>query len=208
MRIKSNARIEIGRLFSCLEYGERIAQDCALRQASMRATHSSHFFLRQARQEQHHAKVFHRVILCVTPRGPKQVPATLKRFRARIERACRRHDLVETLVGQQIVLEGFGGLILEKLDRKFDQRKLGFRRVRKILLHQERGHQAFGHRMIDELIASNVAPVEHIRSLGLEYLALVECVMDDLQSIFDVVGADADQYKKELRSNLPVWLKP
>ena len=207
MRIKSNTLTEIGRLFSCLEYGERIAHDCALQQANMRVSEESYFFLRQARQERHHAKVFNRVILCISPRGPKPVPATLRQFRARIERACRRNDLVDTLVGQQIVLEGFGGLILEKMDRKFDQRRLGFRRVRKILLHQERGHQAFGYRMIDELMAADVTSVERIHNLGLEYLALIECLLDDLQSIFDVVGADADQYKKELGGNLPVWLR-
>ena len=207
MRIKSNTRIEIGRLFSCLEYGEQIAHDCALQQARMKVANSNQFFLRQAQQEQHHAKVFNRVILCITPRGPKRVSPTLQRFRTRIEHACRRNDLVETLVGQQIVLEGFGGLVLEKIDRKFDQRKLGFKRIRKILLHQERGHQAYGEKMIDRLITSGAAPVKHIRNLGLEYLALVDCVLDDLQPVFDVVGADAIQYKKELRMNLPVWLR-
>ena len=207
MRIKSNTRIEIGRLFSCLEYGEQIAHDCALQQARMRVTNSHHFFLRQAQQERHHAKVFNRIILCITPRGPKRVPPTLQRFRTRIERACRRNDFVETLVGQQIVLEGFGGLILEKIDRKFDQRRLGFKRIRKMLLHQERGHQAYGLRMIDKLIVSDALPLKHVRDLGLEYLALVDYVLDDLQPIFDVVGADAIQYKKELRMNLPVWLR-
>lgn len=206
MKIKSNTRAEIGRLFSCLEYGEQLSHDCAVRQTNLETVDSNRFFIRQARQEQYHAKVFNRVILCITPRGPKQVPAALKRFRMRLERAWERGDLVETLVGQQIILEGLGELILYKMDKKFDQRGIGFNRVRKILLHQERGHQTFGHRMVIGLVNSGVARIEQISILASEYLVLVDRILNDLQPMFDVVGADANQYKIELRERLPNWV--
>ena len=208
MRIKSNTRVEIGRLFSSLAYGECMSHDCAAQQANMRAVDPNRFFIRQARQELYHAKVFNRVVLYITPRGPKPVPPTLRAFRTRLERACQRNDLVETLVGQQIVLEGLGGLILEKMDKKFDQRRLGFKRILKILLYQERGHQAFGHRMVSGLITAGITTKEHIHNLTSEYLFLVDRILDDLQPMFEVVGADANQYKIELQECLRDWIIP
>lgn len=205
MRIKTNSRIEIGRLFSCLEYGEKIAHDCALRQAGLAADVKRQFFLRQAHQEQHHAKIFSRVVLCVTPRGAGPVPPGLKAYRLRLEHACRRSDLAETLVGQQVVLEGFGELVLSRMNRKFDQRGIGFKRVRKTLLAQERGHHAFGHRMLRDLLVCGQVRSERVSQLTSDYLALVDRMLEELQPVFDVVGADAVCYRQELRERVIVW---
>ena len=164
------------------------------------------FFARQARQELHHARVFNRAVLCITPRGARPVPATLHQFRARLEHACRRRDLPETLVGQQIVLEGFGALILHRMDARFEQRRIGFKRIRKTLLSQEQGHQAFGDRMVRALVESESVELERVHDLVAEYLALIDRVLADLQPMFDVVGADVELYKVALRARLPGWV--
>lgn len=92
MKIKTNTRVEIGRLFACLQYGEMIAHDCAAQQAGMSPGRYCGFFTRQARQELHHARVFSRIVLCVTPRGARPVPDGLQQFRTRLGCACRRRD--------------------------------------------------------------------------------------------------------------------
>lgn len=207
MRIKANTWTEIGRMFSCLEYAERISHDCASQQANMKSVDCNRFFVRQARQELYHAKVFNRVVLCVTPRGPKQVPPSLREFRTRVDRACQRGDLVESLVSQQIVLEALGGLILCKMDKKFDQRRIGFRRIRKTLLHQEQGHQAFGHRTLHNLLESDKVKLERVYELTSEYLALAEFILDELQPVFDVIGADVKWYQRALHERLVDWVE-
>ncbi len=206
MKIRSNTRIEIGRLFASLEFGERIAHDCATRQAELSNGSHGRFFERQARQESHHARVFGRVILCIAPRGPRPVPLALRDYRTRLNHAGRRGDMVDLLVGQQLVLEGLGELILHRLDRKFDQRHIGFKRLRKVLLAQERGHQAFGERTVQRLVESGEARPERIRELTGEYLVLAQRVLGEMQSVFDVVDADAAWYGAALRERLEHWL--
>ena len=206
IRIKSNTRAEIGRLFSCLEFGEQLAHDCAVRQSRLTTDGKlQHFLRRQALQEAQHARVFGRVISCVTPYRRKPVPHALLEFRSRLERCLHRNDLVESLVGQQVVLEGFGELILHRMNRKFDQYALGFKRLRRMILHQERGHQAFGERFVYGLIVAGAVSEERVGDIMDEYLDLANDVLTDLQSVFDVVGADADLYKNELRLKLPQW---
>lgn len=208
MRIRSNTRLEIGRLFASLEYGEQMAHDCAMSQVRFFDDRCRGFFARQARQEKHHAQVFRRVILCATPFAAAAVPPGLKRFRSDLEAACNRRDQVESLVGQQVVLEGFGELVLFRMDRKFDQRGVGFRRVRKILLHQEQGHLAFGERVLRGLLESGAARLDRIQDTAARYLYQVDQILDELQPVFEVVDADCDGYKKELRQRLPQWVVP
>jgi len=183
-----------------------IAHAGAGQQAGFPMGRQYRFFSRQARQELHHAKVFNRVVLCITPRGGGPVPACLQQFGSRLEHACQRRDLPETLVGQQIVLEGFGALILQRMNVRFDQRRIGFKRARKVLLYQELGHQAFGERMVRAMVESEAVRLERVHELASEYLVLIDRVLADLQPMFDVVGADAELYKLALRKGLPGWV--
>lgn len=206
MRIRSNTRVELGRLFACLEFGERVAHDCALRQVEISEVMSNRRFLvRQAQQELHHGQVFGKVILCLTPRGARPVPTALHQFRTGLERACGRRDLLESLVGQQIVLESFGELVLHKLNNKLDQRHVGFRRLRRTVLHQEHGHRAFGERVVGRLVAQDSVLRARAYDIAEQYLDLIDTVIDQLQPLFEVVEADAGLYKAELRARMPRW---
>lgn len=163
------------------------------------------FFLRQAQQERHHAKVFNRVVLFMTPRAVTTVPLGLQTYRSRLDHACRRNDIVETLLGQQVVLEGFGELILHRMDRKFEQHRIGFKRIRTVLLAQEQGHQAFGHRLLHNLVQTGEVQWERVHELTSDYLALIDCILDELQPVFDVVGADSKWYQDTLRKRVTNW---
>ena len=163
------------------------------------------FLSRQADQETHHAKVFNRVVSCITPRRTPKVPVALRQLGLQLERAASLNNLVETLVGQQIVLEGFGELILLRLNKKFDQRRIGFKRLRHTISQQEQGHQVFGERMLHTLVHRGNESCDGVRDLAQEYLFLVDRILGELQPMFDVVGANADQYKVELRTQIPQW---
>ena len=163
------------------------------------------FFLRQSHQERHHASVFHRVVLCTTPRGAGTVPAGLRNYRARLEQASRRNDIVETLVGQQMVLEGFGEVILNRMDKKFDQRRIGFKKIRKTLLAQEQGHQAFGHRMLRHLVESGEVELKKVHELISEYLVFIDHLLVELEPVFNTVGADPACYRRTLQQRLCNW---
>ena len=163
--------------------------------------------MRQAQQELHHGRIFRKVVLCLTPRGARPVPAALHQIRTSLERACGRRDLLESLVGQQIVLESFGELVLSKLNEKLDQRHVGFRRMRRTLLHQEHGHRAFGERVVGRLVAQDAVQRARACDFAGQYLDLIDTVIDQLQPLFEVVEADAGLYKAELRAGMPQWIK-
>lgn len=205
MLIRPGARAEIGRLFACLQYGEELAHDCASSQEHLAPERWRSSIARQSRQELQHARIFSRATSVIAPLRPPPVPRPLKIFRTRLEGACARGDLLETLVGQQIVLESFGELVLSRMDRKFDQYGLGFKRVRKVLLHQEQGHLAFGGRAVRDLVQTGTTTVSQVRALSIPYLSLVDGILDELQPVFDVVHADSAEFKSAMRLRLPEW---
>lgn len=205
MRIGTDTRAGIGGFFACLGYGEQIARDCALRQAEMAPRSYRRFFERQARQEYNHARIFESVVLGVSPRQKRTIPDPMVCYRRRLQTALRCRDLVATIVGQQIVLEALGELVLSRLDERFERRRLGFKRLRRILLAQERGHLAFGARIMQDSLSRGEADPGRVRELVLDYLRLSDSILDDMAFVFDIVGADPELYKHSLRQRMEIW---
>lgn len=209
MLVRPDERVPLARLLQFLEHGERLAHDCARAQAALAPDPTMRRFLSgQARQEALHAAVFQGAVAWLAPRhlGDCPVLPPLERYRALIEEAIRERRFAETLLAEQIILEGLGEAILKRLEAGLVKRKAGFGRLRRILLHQEEAHHAFGRRTLERTIEAGQASSEALRERAPEYLAVADAMVLALGDLFASIDENAAAYIGDARSALPSWL--
>jgi hypothetical protein len=200
-------RTQASRLFTTLEYGEQLAHQCALHQAESTECAQSRCFLRtQARQEAFHADLFRKAADWLTPQRRYQPPVTLTAFGGRLARAMNNRDSTECLVASQIVLEGFGEQILQRLNRGLDNHNIGFKRQRYLVLQQEQSHYAFGLNTLRKKLELNETTHHTVHSRVGFYLQMVNQIIDEMGDIFVALDEDAVNYKDSLIQALPTWL--
>lgn len=200
----------IARLLAFLEQGERMAHDCAKAQAALAwDTEESRFLARQARQEAGHALVFRGVVTWLAPKGvgaPSFLPA-LEEYRALLEDALMRKDLVETFLAEQVILEGLGEAILTRIEQGLAKRGAPFGRLRRVLLQQEEAHHGFGLCQLERAIARGEADVPCHQRRARPYLALTDAIILTLCDLFDMIHEDASAWAADARTFLPEWLR-
>lgn len=209
MVVRPDERLPIARLLQFLEHGERLAHDCAKAQAALAPEPGmSRFLLTQARQESYHALVFQGAIAWLAPRSLGSCPLLppLERYRSMIEVAVKAGDFDETLMAEQIILEGLGEAILKRIEYGLAKRQASFGRLRRILIYQEEAHHAFGLRTIERAFAAGLADPDELRPRGLEYLALADDMVTRLGDLFESIDEDPSLYASDAKSHLPSWL--
>lgn len=210
MVVMPNERVPIARLLTFLEHGEQLAHDCAKGQAVLAPDRGTRRFLEsQARQEGAHALVFQGAIAWLAPRhlGGCPVLPPLERYRSLLEEALAGGRFAETLMAEQIILEGLGEAILQRIEFGLAKREAPFGRLRRILLHQEEAHHAFGRRALERMIASGMASREELRVRAQEYLALMGGMVTTLANLFELIDEDPALYAGNATSYLPDWLR-
>jgi len=209
MLVRPDERVPLARLLQFLEHGERLAHDCARAQAALASELGARrFLLGQAYQEALHATVFHGAVLWLAPRHVGECPVLvpLKCYRALIEEAIRERRFAETLLAEQIILEGLGEAILKRLEAGLLKREAGFGRLRRILLYQEEAHHAFGERTLERAISAGQASPAALRLRAQEYLAVTDEMVLALRDLFTSIDEDATAYVADARRLLPDWL--
>ena len=209
MLVYPEERVPIARLLAFLEQGERLAHDCARAQAGLaRDGKMRRFLLGQARQEALHAMVFQGAITWLAPRhlGACPLLPPLERYRALLEQAIRERNFVETLLAEQIILEGLGEAILSRIEDGLAKRGAAFGRLRRILLRQEEAHHAFGRRALDRAIVEGRTSPEELRSRAQKYLALTDAMVATLGDLFESIDEDPSAWATDARRYLPEWL--
>lgn len=209
MLVSPHERVPIARLLQFLTHGERLAHECAQAQAALATDERSRrFLLGQARQERLHAVIFQGAIAWLAPRrlGACALLLPLERYRARLETAIRERNFIETVLAEQIILEGLGEAILQRIEDGLAKRRAGFGRLRRVLLHQEEAHHAFGCRVLERAIAGGRADPARLRERAEEYLALSDAMVLALRELFASVDEDATAWAADTRSYLPEWL--
>jgi hypothetical protein len=207
--VRPDEKVPIARLLAFLEHGERMAQDCATKQAAavddLRAVR---FLKSQARQEAMHAFAFQGAIAWLAPRRLGDVPflPPLEEYRKRLDDALARRDLYETFLAEQVILEGLGKTILIRIEEGLAKRDAPFGRIRRVLLHQETAHHEFGERMIVRAFETGQADADELRRKAQEYLALAQVMVLTLADLFDSIEEDPSAWASDVRKYLPVWL--
>jgi hypothetical protein len=209
MLVRPDERVPIARLLTFLEHGEHLAHDCARAQAALAAEKGQQrFLLSQARQESAHAWMFQGAIAWLAPRhlGDSPFLPALEQYRTLVEDALQRRDFPETLMAEQIILEGLGEAILGRIEEGLAKRNAPFGHLRRILLHQEEAHHDFGRRMLDRAFAAGATSPDHLRARAQEYLALTDRMVSTLGGLFESIDEDPQLYMERAKSYLPVWL--
>ena len=130
------------------------------------------------------------------------------RYRTLIEDAIRRGDFAETLMAEQIILEGLGEAILVRIEEGLAKRNAPFERLRRMLLQQEEAHHGFGCRTLERMFAAGVTSPEVLWNRGQEYLALTHAMVATLADLFTSIEEDATAWAADVGRYVPEWLNP
>ena len=205
----TNERKAQALVFTVLAAGEALAHDCALGQARLTSDpRQRRFFQAQARQEALHRRVFEGAVLWLEPKGVG-TPADLTHisaYRKLTESALGRGDLAETLLAQQVVMEGLGEAVLERVDKGLSARGFGFGALRRMLLRQEHAHHVFGVRQLKRLVCEDHVSRTQLRAQASIYQALSAEMLRAQAPLFAFFDEDPQVYAREARRDLPAWL--
>ena len=209
MVVLPSERVPIARLLTFLEHGERMAHGCAQRQATLAPDPKTRRFLTtQARQEAMHAVVFHGAIAWLAPRHLGDAPflPALEDYRRLLAEALERGDWLESILAEQVILEGLGEANLTRIEGGLEKRQAPFRRLRRVLLHQEEAHHDFGRRVLERAMVDGHRELESLRLRTQDYLALTDSMVLTLCDLFETIDEDASAWAADVRTFLPMWL--
>lgn len=209
MLVHTDEKVPIARLLMFLEHGERLAHTCAKTQAALvDEPGQRRFLLSQARQEAMHAMVFKGAIAWLAPRylGNTPVLRALEDYRRRLFDSLDRKDLIETVLAEQVILEGLGEAILTRIEAGLVKRAAPYGRLRRILLHQEESHHQFGRRMLERAIGEGKTDAAALRRHADDYLELTERMVLALRDLFESINEDPAAWAADVRTFLPPWL--
>lgn len=209
MLVKSEERQPMVELLYFLEIGERLAHTCATAQSALAPTAKMGQFLAgQAKQEAFHATVFRTAGMWIEPRHRHRTRnlQPFEEYTSLLNDALNRHDFYESILAEQVILESLGEAILYKLEDGLQKRNAPFRRLRKILLHQEAAHHGFGERVLEQAMSNNTLTSEELRTKAEPYLALSHSMVMGLEHLFEEIEEDPDEYLRLQRGYLPRWL--
>ncbi len=211
MWVRPDERQHLARYLHALMLGERIAARCASAQAQMAGTPAiKRFFSAQARQEKVHATIFQHAVQWLAPKGARHQDAAplMHQYDALIEDAIQRHDLPETVLATQVMLESLGEVCLDRLNHGVNQRGLGFRRLRHIVLNQERAHHDFGRRQLHAYAAAD--DDDHIRrrlqARATDYAALIDQLLAVFQTTFECFDEDMATFQRDVQKGYSTWI--
>ena len=210
MLVRPDEKVPIARLLTFLEHGERMANECAKRQATLACDPGSQrFLLNQAHQEAAHALVFQWAIAWLAPRHLADTPflPALEEYRRCLADALARQDLLETVLAEQVILEGLGEAILTRIEEGLVKRAAPFGRLRLMLLRQEEAHHGFGRRMLERAIAEGRIDVKTVYDSAQDYLALAQTMVLTLADLFETIDEDPAAWASDVLKFLPDWLK-
>lgn len=209
MLIHPHEHVPIARLLTFLQHGERMAHDSARRQAGLAVDAGTSRFLNgQARQEAMHAVVFQGAIAWLAPRHLGDCPflPALEEYRRLLEDALEQGDFFESVLAEQVILEGLGEAILMRIEEGLTRRHAPFGQLRRILLRQEEAHHAFGRRVLERAMARGELDQDALRRGAQLYLGLTEAMVLTLCDLFDTIHEDAAAWAADVRTFLPDWL--
>ncbi len=210
MLIKHGEHAHLAQLLTFMELGEQLARDCAHQQTSLAPEPGMKTFLAgQSRQEGYHAVVFHGAIRWLAPKTVHTTPITdhMQNYRELISSAIARQDFAETLVAEQIILEGLGEAILKKIDVGLAKRGAPFTRLRRMLIHQEEAHYQFGLRILSNMIEKGEESLDSLRQKSKMYLPLAKTMLFSAEEAFTSIHEDPQEYWDEFCERVPSWLQ-
>ncbi len=207
--ITAKQRGEFSGLLRLLAHGERIAVAGALAQAKIAPDDEARVFLRrQARQEKFHARVFEQGASWVD-RSKAKTPGSraLDRLQRAGEARLSEGDFLGSVLVQQVMLETVGHVVLHRLNAELARREVGLSGLRRLILHQEDGHQAFGLARLKVIESACPGDRKRLQDQAAILRRIAEDLLLGLAPALESMNEDVEHYLGDLRQALPAWLK-
>ena len=203
-------RREFASLLRLLARGERIAVAGALAQAKIAPDAKAKNFLnRQARQERFHAQVFEQGAAWID-RSDQSIPGCcgLDALQSAGQARLRAGDFLGSLLVQQIMLETVGHVVLHRLNRELARREVGLSRLRRLILHQEDGHQAFGLQRLSVSESISAGERKRLQEQCAALWRTADSLLLELGPALETLNEDVSDYRRDLLQALPAWSVP
>jgi len=201
-------------LLSVMAWGERVAMEGATLQGAIATDAAARVFLRQqARHERFHAVIFETAVAVLESDSEfsatshiksGEIPTVLEIWRDRIRRAIAQNRLAESMLVQQVFLEGLGHIILREIDAACFTGGRQIIRMRATILRQEAQHHEFGLRLLQSELEQDSAMRVQLEEMSLELFAEAEMMLSELADSFAVLDASDRNFVAELRAELPI----
>lgn len=204
ININRDEKTHVARLLSFLLSGERVAHCCAAKQALLCNDKAmKHFLIRQSRQERFHALTFQSAILWLAPKGVNN-PAKkqMQQYESILQESIKNKDLLNSIIGLQVILEGMGDIVLSHLNHGINQRGLGYQKIRKTILAQEDLHHEFGLKHV-----TTHKNTVRSSSDSANYLSLINDIFISFETLFEIFDENSSDYLAQFYQNLPVWMR-
>jgi len=200
----------LGYLLAVMAQGERIAMEGAGLQARIAPDRAGrHFFRQQVRQERFHAVVFAGAAALLSaghrewPCRYSQLPPALVAWRAQIVDATARGRLAESLLVQQVFLEGFGHVLLHRFGACLTNPDERWSRLHRLILGQEAQHHRVGLQLLDRELHRVPAAYPRLERIGRSLFGQAEQLLANLAQAFEALDWQNSDAVAELRAGLP-----
>ncbi len=210
MLVHAGEHFHLARLLQFMVLGEELAHDCAKAQISLAPEGGMQTFLAsQSRQEGRHAVIFEWAIRWLAPRSRRStlIVHQMNQYRRLLMAGIKRQDFAESLLAEQIILEGLGEAILRRLEAGLLKRGAPFQYLRRLLLQQEEAHHGFGLRTLNRMVANGETAENHLAELAPAYLELGKVMLFSAQDSLHAIQEDPQEYWEDFKQGLPLWLR-
>jgi hypothetical protein len=82
------------------------------------------------------------------------------------------------------------------------------RRLRALIVGQERAHHEFGARTLERMVSSGAADRRALAAAGHEYWNLLQHVIADCAGMLHDYGVPAERFCSSVAARVPPWLLP
>ena len=199
----------LSQLLSFLVQGEKLARNFSRQQSDIFSDDiSCRFFAQQSRHEFMHVNIFNAGIRYTNARGPNvSFPETvMNNYAGLLNEAINSGNHAETIMGLQVILEGFGDVILNRLNDGLEKRGNQIGRIRKTILSQEDVHHTFGLKRLEEMTRDDPELKSTLIKRAEDYFELINCFLAASSGLFSHFHIDPRIYHEGLNENLPEWL--
>jgi hypothetical protein len=134
------------------------------------------------------------------------MPAVLSDWRAQIVNALQRDRLAESLLVQQVFLEGLGHIVLRQLDARLLGSDDRLSRLGRMIQRQEEQHHQFGLNQLECELRRDPSSRSRLEKIGRSLSQQAEDLLAGLSDAFDVLDPGHGDYVAELLAELPAHL--
>lgn len=163
------------------------------------------FFYAQARQETRHARLFLIGADWIAPKiavRPHDFHG-FHQFLNRVQQAIGQHQLSESVLALQILLEALGEFVLERIDTNMTRRGFGLTQIRNIVRKQEIAHHAFGYHFLTRDMRLHPQQNCHLRTACQDYLSIIDTILGDAKPLLEYFHQDSNDYMQHILNAIP-----